>query len=130
MRRTVLYLVALGLSLLVCLVLLTTVTAAADVAPQHGPPLLVPWVTGQETVTVPIAFAVQALPIVLCESRWKPNAVGSAGERGLFQIHPLHRSAMATVGLDFEREADRTLWAVRLWEQSGNSFSPHWSCAK
>lgn len=30
------------------------------------------------------------LTIMLCESGGNPNATGSAGERGLMQIHPIH----------------------------------------
>lgn len=33
-----------------------------------------------------------ALRVAECESHLYPRAVGAAGERGLFQIHPVHRS--------------------------------------
>lgn len=37
------------------------------------------------------AWAVDAaLSVIRCESGGNPNATGAAGERGLFQIHPLH----------------------------------------
>lgn len=29
-----------------------------------------------------------ACAVAWCESRWDPNATGSQGERGLFQVHP------------------------------------------
>lgn len=32
----------------------------------------------------------KAWAVAYCESRGNPRAVGSAGERGLFQIHPVH----------------------------------------
>lgn len=32
----------------------------------------------------------KALVIARCESGWNTGATGSAGERGLFQIHPIH----------------------------------------
>ena len=32
----------------------------------------------------------KAWAVALCESRGDPRAVGRAGERGLFQIHPVH----------------------------------------
>ncbi len=40
------------------------------------------------------AFAVDSvLSVMRCESGGNPNATGAAGERGLMQIHPLHRDS-------------------------------------
>lgn len=84
------------------------------------------WVTGPySAVEVPFAFAVQAVAVAQCESRFNPAAVGHAGEKGILQIHPIHRARMAEAGLDFESEADRLRYAVALWQRS--SWSP-WSC--
>lgn len=38
------------------------------------------------------ARAAAALRVAECESHLYPRAIGAAGERGLFQIHPVHRS--------------------------------------
>ena len=62
--------------------------------------------------------------VVLCESRGNPRAVGGAGERGLFQIHPIHfRWAQP------HRLFDPT-WnakvAYRL-SRGGTNWS-HWTC--
>ena len=34
-----------------------------------------------------------AKTVAACESKWSPNATGGAGERGTFQIHPIHRDS-------------------------------------
>lgn len=41
----------------------------------------------------PAEMVDQALRVMACESGGNPNATGAAGERGLFQIHPLHRDS-------------------------------------
>ena len=96
---------------------------------QHGPPLTVLLVGDREqpAVEVPVEFAVQALPILQCESGWRSEAVGLLGELGIAQIHPIHRAEMAGLGLDFYSEHDRLLFAVILQERRG--WAP-WSCSK
>ena len=40
------------------------------------------------------AYAVETvLRIMWCESEGNPNATGAAGERGLMQVHPIHRDS-------------------------------------
>ena len=76
---------------------------------------------------IPGAMAAGVVAVATCESRWDPEAVGAAGERGLLQVHPVHRQAMASAGLDYDQESDRIKWAVRLWE--GRGWTP-WSCGR
>ena len=76
---------------------------------------------------IPAAMVPGTVAVIQCESRWDTTVVGAAGERGVLQIHPIHRGAMAAVGLDYESEHDRIIWAVRLWQRRG--WSPTWSCA-
>lgn len=82
-------------------------------------------VTSGGYVMVPPRFALEALNVITCESKWNTKAVGSLGERGLFQIHPIHKSRMATLGLDYDNESDRIKFAVVKWRESGWSA---WSC--
>lgn len=74
---------------------------------------------------VPMAWAEHAGAVIQCESRWDTNAVGSAGELGLLQIHPIHETGMRRQGLDWHTEVDRVKYAVTLWSRQG--WSP-WSC--
>ena len=62
-------------------------------------------------------------------TRWdKPSdVVGALGERGACQIHPLHRERMVSIGLDFDQERDRLIWAGILWTERGWSA---WSAAR
>lgn len=68
--------------------------------------------------------------IAYAESGNNPNVTGGAGERGIFQIHPVHRR-------DFERYTGQPwssaydanwngYYAVHLWRSSGRSWRP-WS---
>lgn len=76
-------------------------------------------------VEVPAEFAASAGPVFWCESKFNPAAVGSAGERGIPQIHPVHFPAMRKLGLSPESSSDLVQYAVRMWERSG--WGP-WSC--
>ena len=84
-------------------------------------------VSDLERPCMPIPEDMQAniVAVVQCESRWDPRAVGMLGERGLLQIHPIHRAPMAKAGLDFGQEGDRLRWAIRIFE--GNGWGP-WAC--
>jgi hypothetical protein len=51
-----------------------------------------------------------ALAVIRCESRFDPDATGRAGERGLFQVHPL-----------WQRLAERLYWpGVSLYDAEVN----------
>ena len=82
-------------------------------------------------VTVPAAFACQSVAIMACEDKEHQGAtaVGAAGERGSFQVHPVHRGAMARLDLGFDSEADRVRWSVILWERAGRTWRD-WSCSR
>lgn len=47
---------------------------------------------------------------------------------GSLQLDKQHGEAMTTAGLDWESDADRLRWAVRLWERYSWSLWPH--CGK
>lgn len=66
----------------------------------------------------------QAWRVVMCESRGNPRAVGGAGERGLFQIHPVH-FRWAQPGRLFDPTWNAKV-AYRL-SRGGTSWS-HWAC--
>jgi hypothetical protein len=76
---------------------------------------------------IPAAMVPGTVTVIQCESRWDTNAVGAAGELGVLQIHPIHKEAMRSLGLEYNREGDRIEFAVRLWRNSGNSWRS-WSC--
>lgn len=63
----------------------------------------------------PLLLACLAKP----ESKFDDGAVGSAGERGLLQVHPCHKRSMAKIGLDFNTGTDRVAYACVLWDASG-----------
>ena len=62
--------------------------------------------------------------VVMCESRGNPRAVGGAGERGLFQIHPVHFRWAKPEKL-FEPRWN-ALVAYRL-SRGGTNWGP-WTC--
>lgn len=62
--------------------------------------------------------------VVMCESRGNPRAVGRAGERGLFQIHPVHFGWAKPARL-FEPRWN-ALVAYRL-SRGGTNWRP-WTC--
>ena len=59
------------------------------------------------------------LRIMACESGGNPNATGSAGERGLMQIHPLH--------FDSTYDPEGNLRAAYRISGGGSSFAA-WTC--
>jgi hypothetical protein len=71
----------------------------------------------------------KALSVVYCESRFDTNTVGAAGERGLFQIHPVHIPYLADRGLSWDSmfdPASNIAYAYDLYSRSG--WGP-WTCA-
>lgn len=82
----------------------------------------------------------RAVRIGRCESRTPrreldPKAVGAAGERGVFQIHPIHFGQPARRGLTWRIDADRLFdvaYNVRVafeMSRGGRDWGP-WSCAR
>lgn len=69
--------------------------------------------------------------IVHHESRGNPRAMGGAGERGLYQIHPVHRSTFTAVtGRPWSAAYEpgpNGQFAAHLWRQQG--WRP-WSTAR
>lgn len=71
----------------------------------------------------------KALSVVYCESRFNPSTVGSAGERGLFQIHPVHIPYLQERGLTWDAMFDpqaNIAYAYDLYARAG--WGP-WTCA-
>lgn len=68
--------------------------------------------------------------IIHLESNGNPNVTGSAGERGNYQIHPVHRRDFeAYTGQPWSSAYDPNwngYYAVKLWRDSGRSWRP-WS---
>jgi hypothetical protein len=66
----------------------------------------------------------QALRVARCESHLNPRAHGSAGERGIFQIHPVH------FGWIDERRLWQPLYNARIayrMSRGGRDWSA-WTC--
>lgn len=59
------------------------------------------------------------------ESKWIPTATGAAGERGIFQIHPIHQAWLSDErwAMLYDPEVN-TLTAVELYHRAGDSFDP------
>ena len=64
----------------------------------------------------------RALAIAWCESRWNPNATGSQGERGLFQVHPWYHGDATYDPLG------NVVAAYRISEGGTNWWA--WTCAR
>lgn len=117
----------------VALVITVVAVAVLMIAPRVGAEEspTVHWIAdlNAPAIEVPEAWAATAGPVIWCESKFNPAAVGAAGERGALQIHPIHEAGMRRQGLDWRNsEVDRTRYAIQMWERSG--WQPAWSCAK
>ena len=68
--------------------------------------------------------------LIECESNGDPNAVGKAGERGLFQVHPVNLDIVLQMHYTwddmFNPKANLEV-ALEIWKRSGGSFR-QWSC--
>jgi hypothetical protein len=99
----------------------------AEVAPPASP--VIP--SGGIEDMICSAFGDQcskALSVAWCESNYNPGVVGGAGERGLFQIHPVHIPNLGPYGgwdAMFDPSAN-IAYAYALY--SGSGWGP-WSCA-
>jgi hypothetical protein len=70
----------------------------------------------------------KAIAVAWCESNHNPGVVGGAGERGLFQIHPVHIPNLGPYGgwdAMFDPAAN-IAYAYALY--SGSGWGP-WTCA-
>lgn len=125
-----------------------TTLAPTTLPPTTLPPTTLPPVTAPPTTAPsppPVEYAVgsleemicatfgdqcaKALSVVHCESRFNPGTVGAAGERGLFQIHPVHIPYLADRGLSWDAmfdPASNIAYAHDLYSRSG--WGP-WTCA-
>ena len=73
--------------------------------------------------------------IIQAESRWNPNAIGAAQERGLTQVHPIHwdrvrypSTAWADGSRLFDPEYNMEV-ALVLWRASGwQPWTTRWKC--
>jgi soluble lytic murein transglycosylase-like protein len=72
--------------------------------------------------------AATALCIAWHESRLDPRAVGNAGERGIFQIHPVHRAWLGGRWARMFDPVENARAARDLHRTSGYSWRP-WSTA-
>jgi len=70
-----------------------------------------------------------ALAVAWCESSYRPDVVGAAGELGLFQIHPVHFAYLRdTFGPAVDiASPDVNAWYAYRLSQGGTNWS-HWSC--
>ena len=71
-----------------------------------------------------------AVKVAVCESGLNPYAVGSHGERGIFQIHPVHISSLNQHGYTWDQMFDpnaNIAYARLLYGWQG--WGP-WSCSK
>jgi hypothetical protein len=70
----------------------------------------------------------KAIAVAWCESNHNPNVVGGAGERGLFQIHPVHIPNLAPYGGwdAMFNPTSNIAYAHALYSNSG--WGP-WTCA-
>jgi hypothetical protein len=72
------------------------------------------------------ASASYAKAIAYCESRYYPHAVGAAGERGIFQIHPVHFGSVDESRLFEPLYNARFAWRM---SRGGTSWAP-WTCSR
>lgn len=72
----------------------------------------------------------QALAVFRCESHLNPDALGKLGERGIAQIHPVHRDMVRRMGFSWDQmfdARDNVTVALDIFEAQG--WGP-WSCRR
>ncbi len=67
----------------------------------------------------------EAVDVAGCESDWRPDVVGSYGERGLFQIHPMHNWRFEGEELNALNPIHNASVALAIWKLYG--WDP-WTC--
>ena len=65
-----------------------------------------------------------AIRVATCESRLNPFALGSQGERGIFQLHPVH---FGWLNEDRLWEPRYNARAAYILSKGGRNWS-HWTC--
>lgn len=71
-----------------------------------------------------------AVSVAVCESGLNPYAVGGHGERGIYQIHPVHINSIQQAGYSWDQMFDykaNIAYAKMLYGWQG--WSP-WTCAR
>ena len=109
---------------------LPPVTAPPVAAPPAPPVGVVPTTDIEQAICATfVDDCAKALSVVYCESRFNPGTVGAAGERGLFQIHPVHIPYLQDRGMawdDMFSVSANIAYAYDLYSRSG--WGP-WTCA-
>ena len=133
-------LIAAGLMLVY--VLLLSLSAHGAPYPDHSelrPTCRVVWSLTEPAVVLPADMCDGKKSVVYswfnCEvngwwTKWDSpaDAVNPvSGAKGIAQIMELHRPRMASLGLDYDRERDRLLYAGILFNESG---SRPWECVR
>lgn len=78
--------------------------------------------------TFPVEERAHAMEIAYCESRFRPGKIGSLGERGVMQIHPVHIDFLYNIGYTWNQMLEVTpnvKVAYEIWELYG--WEP-WAC--
>jgi len=113
-----------ALTVAACLLLASTGAACED---RRDP-------VTQAVEWFPLSQQATARCIVWLESSNRADTIGSAGERGYFQIHPVHRRDYeAYTGKPWSTVAEPVMngmYAVHLWDEVGHCWSPTWSTAR
>lgn len=65
---------------------------------------------------------------IRCESTMNPRAVGSAGERGLTQIHPIHRQRIERLGFTWDDMFDPAANLTVAFDIYSEQGARPWSC--
>lgn len=113
--------------------LLLALSLALPVEPEPVRPEPVLFIVHLEQpgVLVPYAFADTGRGIPGCESTWRADAIGAAGEIGLWQIfYEQHEALIRGMGYtkaDLFDPTINTLVAEAIWRSRGESFQD-WSC--